>query len=257
MLQAALDDSGKDGLSTSFTLAGYFASPRELMDLADAWQTLLKKPPILEYVKGYEALGLHGQFAGWTEPARDKRLLEFVDLIAKHSGRGIAFVVDNKPFALIKQLKDDDGNYFKDPNNFAYLMSLSTFLQFLPDFGETVADIVFDYDVISRRQATAAYKKIMDEWPEITNRLLCKEPHWEDDKSFLPLQAADLLAYCVRAERDTGERQDKVLRSPIFPALKAIDTGIAVVEEKQLQYLRDRKEKRIPHQSIFTLTKWR
>jgi hypothetical protein len=140
MLQVAFDDSGKDGISRSFTLAGYFGTPEELMNLADAWQKLLNKKPRLEYLKGYEAFGLHGQFAGWTEQRRDDRLLEFVSLIAKYSGKGIAFVIDNGPFSLIKELRDDEVNYLKDPNNFAYLMSLSAFLEFLPSFGESVAD---------------------------------------------------------------------------------------------------------------------
>ena len=56
----------------------------------------------------------------------------------------------------------------------------------------------------------------------------------------LPLQAADLLAYCVRAERDSGERRHKVVKSLVLAALKAIDTGLAVIDEIQLQYLRDR-----------------
>jgi hypothetical protein len=258
VLQAALDDSGKDGLSASFTLAGYFASAKQLMDLADDWKDVREQHPIIEYVKGYEAFGLHTQFEGWNETVRDKRLLEFVDLIRKHQLKGIAFVIDNKAFSLIKDLRDDDGNYFKDPYNFAYLMSLSFFLQALPDFAEGVADIVFDYDVISRRQAASAYKKIKYEpnWKELAGRLLRPEPHWESDRDFLPLQASDLLAYCVRAERDHGKRRDRVMRSAVLPALKTIPTGIAVIEEKQLRYLRDRKEKRIPRQSIFTMTKW-
>lgn len=89
MLQAALDDSGKDGLSASFTLAGYFGSAKQLKDLADDWKDVRDQQPIIEYVKGYEAFGLHTQFEGWNETARDKRLLGFVDLIRKHQLKGI------------------------------------------------------------------------------------------------------------------------------------------------------------------------
>jgi hypothetical protein len=205
MLQTALDDSGKDGLSTSFTLAGYFGSAKQLMDLAHDWDDELQCNPKIKYLKGYEAFGLHTQFDGWSEKDRDERLLKFVAVIAKHSGKGIAFVIDNKPFSLIAKLKDDEGGYFKDSNNFAYLMSLSFFLQALPDFGESVADIVFDYEVVSRRQATAVYKKIKTDphWKELADRLLRPEPHWESDTDFLPLQAADLLAYCAYVRSET------------------------------------------------------
>lgn len=228
------------------------------MGLADDWRELLHEKPALEYVKGYEAFGFRGQLRDWSIEERDKRLLKFVALIAKYSGKGIAFVIDNKPFDSIKGLKDDDGNSFKDPAEFAYSASLATLLQVLPDFGEKVIDVVFDRDLITRKQADRAYQNIFTIWPnDLTSRLLRKEPHWEDDKDFLPLQAADLLAYCVRASRDlTDERHGPALRSPVLSALRAIPTALAYVSEKQIQHLRDRKEKGIERRQIFTMTKW-
>jgi hypothetical protein len=91
MLQAALDDSGKDGISPAFVLAGYLGSAKELADLARDWHTLLSREPRLAHIKGYEAFGLHGQFEGWSVAERDACLLEFVELIRQHSGKGIAF----------------------------------------------------------------------------------------------------------------------------------------------------------------------
>lgn len=260
MLQTALDDSGKDGLSPAFVLAGYFGSVDDLMDLAHAWDALLKKEPKLNYVKGYEAFGRQGQheqFAGWTEKERDDRLLEFVALIAKYPLKGVAFVIDHKPFALIKDLPDDDGTSFHDPPEFAYVASFSTLLQSLPEFGEDRIDIVCDRDLITRRQAERAYARMYSIWPpEITQRLFRREPHWEDDKQFLPLQAADLLAYCVRAEREPTERGDKVKRSSVLPALHSIPTFLSYVDEEQMQYLQDRAKKHIPRQSIFKSRRW-
>ena len=93
----------------------------------------------------------------------------------------------------------------------------------------------------------------------MAKRLWRKEPHWESDsgdRGFLPLQAADLLAYCVRANRDPGKRGDTVRRSAVLAALRTINTGIAAIEEKQLQYLRDRKEKGREREQVFTMTKW-
>jgi hypothetical protein len=61
MLQTALDDSGKDGLSSAFVLAGYCGSADGLCDLGHVWDALLKKEPKLDYVKGYEAFGRPGK----------------------------------------------------------------------------------------------------------------------------------------------------------------------------------------------------
>lgn len=257
MLQSALDDSGKDGISPAFVLAGYFASPAEFMDMADAWRALLIKKPKLDYIKGYEAFGLHTQFKDWTVDERDDRLLEFVELVARYSGRGIAFVIDREPFSLIKNLKDDAGVSFKDPYQVAYLWSISTLLQVLPDLEEDVMDMVFDRDLITCRQAARAYRSIFKEWPaEITQRLLQKKPHWEDDRQFLPLQAADLLAYCVRAGRDPDKRHDRVRNSPVYAAMRSIPTVFAYVDRERMQYLQDRMIKRIPRQPIMVTTRW-
>jgi Protein of unknown function (DUF3800) len=257
MLQACFDDSGKDTESPVFLIAGYFASVDDLRDLGAAWQQLLAKAPHLKYIKGYEAFGLNGEFTGWSTEARDRRLLEFVSLIGKYSNKGIAFVIDKDSFSLIRQLRDDDGISFRDPQEFAFVMSLSAFSQFVPDFGDSSVDIVFDRDLVSRKQAGRAYRRIFDNWPsDITSRFASREPHFEDDKEFPPLQAADLLAHCIRASLNFHKRYDRVRNSAVFTALRSIPTGLAVVGKKQLQYLRDRKEKRIERKQIFTLTKW-
>jgi uncharacterized protein DUF3800 len=256
VLQAGLDDSGKDGISPAFVLAGYIGSADKMMDLSDAWDALLAENPRLDYIKGYEAFGLHHQFDGWSVEHRDERLLKFVHLIAGHSGKGIAFVIDNKPFALIKDLRDGEGVSFEDPYEFAYVASLSMLLQALPDFGEDVIDAVFDCNLISRRQAARAYNKIFTDWPDLAQRLYRKEPHWEDDQQFLPLQAADLLAYCVRASRDPDKRLDHIRNSPVVAALRSIPTVLAYVGNEKMQYLQDRINKKVARQEIFTATKW-
>ncbi len=186
--QVCLDDSGKDELAPAFVCAGYFGRANDLMDLADRWEALLDKEPRLAYIKGYEAFGLNEQFVSWTREERDRRLLPFVPLIEKYAGKGIAFVIDKHSFALIENLEDDDGNRFKHPHDFAYLLSLSALLQFMPDFGADAVDIVFDRDLVERRSASRAYREIYRSWPpEITNRLARREPHFEDDQQFLPL----------------------------------------------------------------------
>jgi Protein of unknown function (DUF3800) len=257
VLQPALDDSGKDGISVAFTVAGYVATVDEMMALADEWRRLLNENPPLEYVKGYEAFGLNRQFAHWSEQERDRRLLKFVNVVARFSGKGLAFVVDSRAFDRIKNLKDVDDVYFNDAYEFMYLWAFSQLLQMLPDFGEKQADPVFDRDLITRRQASRAYRRMFTEWPaEITDRLLRKEPHWEDDKQFLVLQAADLLAYCVRAGRDPDPRNDRVRRSPVYSALRAIPTVLAEIDDARAQYLEGKITKGIQHERVFRARRW-
>jgi hypothetical protein len=55
--QAILDDSGKDELAPAFVIAGYITTTNDLMDLADRWEALLDKDPVLTYLKAYEVFG--------------------------------------------------------------------------------------------------------------------------------------------------------------------------------------------------------
>lgn len=68
----------------------------------------------------------------------------------------------------------------------AFLMSTSFLLQTLPDFGETMIDIVFDREIIERGTAEKAYQNIFKEWDDLADRLFRKKPHWEDDVPDLP-----------------------------------------------------------------------
>ena len=121
MLQVWFDDSGKDGVSPDFVLAGYFGPQPAWNDFADEWQALLEEAPRLEYLKAYEAFGDKQNF----EP-RDSRLLKFATPIASHSGRGIAFVIDHAAFNLI--VAQAPSTPFRKPYAMAYFLALTTIL---------------------------------------------------------------------------------------------------------------------------------
>jgi hypothetical protein len=255
MLQVWLDDSGK-GQLPAFALAGYLGTVDDWMDFSDKWWTLLNEDPKLDYIKGYEAFGLRGEFKGWTPEDRDQRLLKFVPLIKKYSGKGFALMIGHEPFNTI--VKDAPGTPFRTPYTFAYAMSLSTLLQLAPDINpKGLIDIVFDRDVIKRRQAENAYCAIFKVWPaEITSRLARREPKFEDDKSFVPLQAADMLAHCIRAYFDPHVRYQRVRESAVLPALREIPTALAIIGARHLHYMRSRVETDIPRQQIFNAVRW-
>ena len=70
MLQIWFDDSGKDGKSPVFVLAGYLATVEDWCGFADDWKALLHQgPKPLDYIKGYEAFGFNKQFIGWNTQA--------------------------------------------------------------------------------------------------------------------------------------------------------------------------------------------
>jgi Protein of unknown function (DUF3800) len=258
MLQVWLDDSGK-GQMPAFVLAGYFAPLDNWSDFSDAWKPLLaKKPRPLEYLKYYEAFGLRHQFKGWTVDDRDARLLEFVPLISKASGQGIAFVIDHAAFDVI--VRDAPETPFKNPYTLAYFLSLTTILPVVQDafaFTFEKLEIIFDEGVVHPREAEAAYQHLFTLAPHLAATLADTKPRFENDKLQMPLQAADLLAGCARADHDPDLKYDRVRKSPVFSALRDITTALVTVDGDAMQYWRDRVEKGIPRLTGITkVRKW-
>jgi len=218
VLQIWFDDSGK-GHGPVFVLAGYLAPVEDWCGFADEWKAVLgKEPNKLDYLKGYEAFGLRKQFKGWTETDRDQRVAEFLPLIDKYSGKGLAIVIPHDQFdKILKQSFQP----FRNPYMFAYALSFSVMLHFAHgNPAREPIELIFDEDVIKRKQAEKAYKEMFRVYPaDVTGLLGRKEPRFENDKQFNPLQASDLLAYCVRARHESDPRYDRVRESPIYDAL--------------------------------------
>lgn len=80
MLTAFLDESGFDGRSPSYLLAGLLVDQETKASLETAWRaTLDKAPHKLSAFKSAPAESLRGTFEEWTEPERD----ELVDSLAR------------------------------------------------------------------------------------------------------------------------------------------------------------------------------
>jgi|SRR5579862_3423330 len=81
MLRAYFDE-GND--AKVFLMGGWLSDVAEWERFSKEWATELEAAPSIEYFKNNEAMGLKGQFAGWTEECRDEKLLAFAQIIAKH-----------------------------------------------------------------------------------------------------------------------------------------------------------------------------
>jgi hypothetical protein len=85
-------------------------------------------------------------------------------------------------------------------------------------------ELIFDQGIIGReRHINEAYKAMMMFLPKERTALLANRPRFEDDRDFLPLQMADLLAWHSR--RDYYEQltfNGRRLKSNIWDALRTI-----------------------------------
>lgn len=90
MLQGFIDDSGWDGQSPVFVLAGYVAKAEQWEAFSDEWQKVLdhSDPAPIQVLKTnqiYRNNVPNTIFHGWTNEQRDDRLKMFIAAIRRHA----------------------------------------------------------------------------------------------------------------------------------------------------------------------------
>lgn len=80
-LRAYTDDSGSDIGDRPLFLAGYLNSIENWELFDRLWQEQLLSAPAIRYLKMTEAKGLRGEFAGWADAARDRKLEDMAAVI--------------------------------------------------------------------------------------------------------------------------------------------------------------------------------
>src|SRR5215470_7758200 len=162
MLQIWLDESG-EGNPPVFVLAGYLHHAEKWLLFANEWRKSMAIEPKLNYIKSSEAFGLRNQFKGWTEDDRDKRLMDFVQIIERYTAGSYAFIIEHENFREILQQKFPP---FKSPYTFCYAATLYAMVYAMNELSkkEGVDDkieLIFDQNPRRRKSAAGAYKDML------------------------------------------------------------------------------------------------
>jgi hypothetical protein len=204
MLQAFIDDSGWDGRSPVFVLAGHIAPKTRWKAFSNAWQEVLDipEPNPIPHLKGVEAYLLQNRnspFYGWTPQQRDGRLTKFIDVINGHVTNAIVSVVPIEPYRRLFEGKFStlalDRPYF-----FSFFGIIVRLVRIAKELGENgQIDLIFDTQGgESKALFVEQYKRFLEVTPP-EFRLFCPPlPKFENEQDFNPLQAADLLAWHIR-----------------------------------------------------------
>ena len=113
LLQVVIDDSGRgQERDPAFVLAGYIARVKNWEVFADDWQAALAEKPRIKYLKGSEAYRRKGQFRGWSEDRRDKKLIKLVSLIHKYAPLSVTLAVNGRAFEILKATKGSLRNVY-------------------------------------------------------------------------------------------------------------------------------------------------
>jgi len=199
VLKAFVDDSGSGGDSPWYVLAGYIGTAEAWDSFEGEWLLALKEPsPKLEYFKASEAESLRpdGQWAGVNEEDRDSKLDALIGVIQNRAR--IAIHLRAKQADYDEVVRGAVAPKFDNPYFFLFGGIITAMVGMVKNFGQN-EPIEFVFDSMDRKRFENPSLLV---YGELQNRAYFSgriaNVLYRDDKAFLPLQAADLLAWQVR-----------------------------------------------------------
>ena len=205
-MQVMVDDSGY-GITQSpaFVMAGLIASAEHWATLSDRWRECLDEPPAIAYLKMYEAAGRKEQFSNWRASAVEKKVRSLVSILIDAAPTVLMITVDHAATVSIKE-PGSDREFIISPYMQAYHGFIMAAAHELADQGVTERfEIFFDEQPSQGQKAKRWYPVMRLLAAKDIRPILPLEPHFQDDIDFLPLQAADIIAWHTRRYVSTDD----------------------------------------------------
>lgn len=213
VLQAAIDDSGNEPNQQLYVLAGYLSSAEKWIDFAREWDATLNEEPRLDYFKLADAVALKGQFDvshGWDEAKRDERLTKLIGVISSHTMARFHVSMRHEDFqAYVRSVPVAYRSLVSDhPYVFLAGRIVVAVSGLMASIGLTdTCDFFFD-------QQDGPDAVLTGMWPSFTRAIASTPEHlldgapvpklgsptFREEQSFVPIQAADMLAGAVRRD---------------------------------------------------------
>ena len=196
MLKAFIDDSGSGGDSAHYVLAGYMGTVDGWSLFDQGWLDVLHAAPYIQYFKSSEAESLRpdGQWKGVTKDQRNAKIDALIKVIGACTRRSVCARMRQKDYDDI--VKGNVPTMWDSPYYilFTTIVTACINIERLDgDFEEV--DFVFDQDEQHKRQFSLMLPPV-SRMDSLYGKFVGAVR--KDDQEFLPLQAADLLAWQTR-----------------------------------------------------------
>jgi hypothetical protein len=218
--KAVFDDSGGKGQGRYMAVSGLFGEAQLLAALADQWQERLEQyhPGLpFEYFKMDEACQLKGQFNHWSETNRNARVLLLSDVIDREDILEIpsrldlaAYKAVAERWSHVKPGRGDKQKFHSMDQPYVLLfqraITIAATEAVLRGATEPI-EIIFDEQSLLRTTLVTAF----DEWRDLERdfperfAVMPQQLAFRDDKTFLLVQAADMLAGNLRLAGENYE----------------------------------------------------
>lgn len=203
-VQVFVDDSGGKGQTKNFVLAGLVSDSERWAHFSLEWASCLGQYPHIKVFKMNEAASLTGAFYRFTEEQRDRLLQELAQIINRHVEFAIWTMIDLEAHA-------QTWGKLEKPKSEAYFWAFHTLiLGTCFDLWEECGwkepfEAIFDEQLIFGERARSWYpliRELMQSTYPQEFTILPSEPMFAKDDDRLPIQAADLWAWCLRKNTD-------------------------------------------------------
>lgn len=211
-LQAVADDSASDVADRRLFMAGFVNSAEQWSLFCDAWGDELKAGRPISYLRMAEANNFRGQFRGWTEAQRDAKLRGFAR-VARHF-KPLSFHVSISRVESSNVLKPTAPRGLANPHFLCCFAIAAMLSRYVASQNAAVpVEFVFDQQNGVEDDMGLFFDYMKANLPREAANLINDKPLFKDDQLYLPLQAADMLAWHLRKNhevygawhRDAGE----------------------------------------------------
>jgi hypothetical protein len=239
-----------------FILAGYVARVEQWMKFSDEWQEMLDRTNPrgpLKYFKMREANSLRKQFWGWSERERDARVDDFVGIIKRNVIFGVRAFLWWEDFNVVRQ---DFPNWPVEPYDilFSHVMARTTHSIRKRNLDDRV-DFIFDEQGPLGDRAAISYRLSLPLLPPELSCYVGSPPMHKSDEEFLPLQAADMMAWQSRRfcsdNVAQGENHEAYCTNPVMESLDETDIEDINLHHVALREFFEELTARLPNQYSF------
>jgi Protein of unknown function (DUF3800) len=202
------DDSGSEPQSPIFFFAGLLTAADDRAAFSDEWNAALARHPKLDYFKMSEAASLRGQFEqhrGWNDQKRDDRVITLARIATKYArlraSVSIRHDLFDKYFLSVPAVERNLATDTPYVLLFTQMISVALLHANYQGMREKI-DFIFDQqcgfsDEAVRHWPLFKFSLETSLRPDLL-QMIGGTPFFQDEKDFLPLQAADLYAWQAR-----------------------------------------------------------
>lgn len=231
-LKAYIDDSGSGGDSPWYVLAGYLGTVDGWDRFDSPWLEVLHREPRIEYFKASEAESLRpdGQWAGVSPTQRDQKIDDLIDVISKCALRCVCARMRQRDYDEL--VKGNVPPAWDSPYYFlqTFVIGAAINSEKRDGRGGQQIDFVFDRDQKHESRSKLLMPRVQ---PLDMMHGSLANVTFQDEKEFLPLQAADLVAWQIRRFFSSDE-----------PRRRHFDTARTSLPEKPETFIFDRSRVR-------------